>query len=458
VIHRCQLVAALLSSQIVGSPRAEEPQPTNLEPILKAALAELEPTAPRTGQSDRGRARPPAFRERMRLADHTGETAVIDLAGVRYRFRVPPDLNSDLYEELSAILERELQMRGQNSPVAQTIELLFGYGRGRDVKEALALIERHASDHPVLCAVKALLLKYGYGVRKSRDAYLEALRRCSEMKEPFGTFLYIREPIAAGLAPDMSPERLADSLAFCGEEGTAYAFYLLGRLQFEGSFGLAKDRQLAFGNFAKALAVKTYIQDLPTRLFFAYYYGMGVQQDRVLGLRWLDVDLKHGYALAYSALGDLFYRGDGVRRDLVRSCACYQRAANLGGVLGMVSLGNALAKGEGTTKDIEEANKYWDLAYARGYRQHACGAAIGNFQHKNVIEGIHWLTRGVEDGCDRCRSLMLKWKVTPRPEYVEAGKWEPYKKQIKQADLKQKQIAFKTGSPTPSQLGGSPSQ
>lgn len=97
-----------------------------------------------------------------------------------------------------------------------------------------------------------------------------------------------------------------------------------------------------------------------------YAFGLGVEKDEKLAVRWYRKAAERGFAPAQYSLGQAYEEIIGVWRDEVVAADWYSKSAEQGYGKAQFSLGLMYARGLGVKKDLVQAYKWFHLAALSG--------------------------------------------------------------------------------------------
>ena len=80
---------------------------------------------------------------------------------------------------------------------------------------------------------------------------------------------------------------------------------------------------------------------------WCYYYGDGVQKDKVESAKWYLKAAEQGEPSAQSHIGDCYDEGDGVEKNMSEAARWYRKAAEQGDADAQYNLGACYANGDG---------------------------------------------------------------------------------------------------------------
>ncbi len=191
----------------------------------------------------------------------------------------------------------------------------------------------------------------------------------------------------------------------------------------------------------------------------AYFYGKGVPQDYVEGLRWYKKAAGQEEPRAEDALGYMYVNGIGVPQDYALAVAWYRRGAEQGNAKAQFDLASMYYYGTGVRQDYAEAlrwsRKSADQNYAKA--QDAIGSSYysGLGVPRDYSEALRWYRRAAEQGYAKAEfdlaSMYYKGLGTSQ-DYAEARRWCIKAAKQGNADAKQALRLFGTQSSTVSKL------
>ena len=100
---------------------------------------------------------------------------------------------------------------------------------------------------------------------------------------------------------------------------------------------------------------------------WCYYYGDGVQKDKVESAKWYLKAAEQGEPSAQSHIGDCYDEGDGVEKNMSEAARWYRKAAVQGDADAQYNLGLCYDNGDGVLQDKVEAVKWYRKAAEQGY-------------------------------------------------------------------------------------------
>ena len=100
---------------------------------------------------------------------------------------------------------------------------------------------------------------------------------------------------------------------------------------------------------------------------WCYYYGDGVQKDKVESAKWYLKAAEQGDAKAQCNLGVCYANGEGVENDFNEAAKWFRAAAEQGHMYAQFNLGSSYANGDGVPQDMVEAEKWYRKAAEQGY-------------------------------------------------------------------------------------------
>lgn len=166
-----------------------------------------------------------------------------------------------------------------------------------------------------------------------------------------------------------------DSAAFVEFEklvnrGNPYAKYFLG-ICCEESKGVNENYTKANELFKEAISDLTRLADKKDAdaqrlLGHCYYYGKGVEQNKVAAVKWYRLAAELGNTNAQHDLGTCYHNGEGVKQDFKEAVKWHRCAAEQGMEVAQYNLGCCYYNGEGIGKNYTEAVKLFKLAAKQG--------------------------------------------------------------------------------------------
>ena len=166
-----------------------------------------------------------------------------------------------------------------------------------------------------------------------------------------------------------------------------------------------------------------------------FFYGDGVDEDKVKAVELFQLAADQGVPDAFDMLGQCYKGGYGIREDLKKAFALFQKAAELGSAPGRYHLGKCFFYGDGVNENNDEAAKWLQLAADNpsgvdeplGYEAGACYYLLG-FCYKNgygvdedAETAVKWFRKAGELGdpdgmIDLAKSLFSGQGVTRNEE------------------------------------------
>ena len=132
------------------------------------------------------------------------------------------------------------------------------------------------------------------------------------------------------------------------EQGEAEAQYLLGYC-YQFGIGVEQNEKLAVKWYRVSAEQKYPLAQYA--LGGCYFQGQGVKQNDDKAIRLFEIAAQNGVGLAFHQLGDVYEYGWGVEKDCVKAVEYYQKASDLGVDLAKRKLGHAYFYGKGIEKD-----------------------------------------------------------------------------------------------------------
>jgi len=103
------------------------------------------------------------------------------------------------------------------------------------------------------------------------------------------------------------------------------------------------------------------------QLGFAYFKGVGIEQDHLEAARWLELAAQQDHAGAQYLLGYLYYQGLGLAKDDAQAVHWVRQAAEQGQVEGEYLIGYLYYKGHGVERDYVQAHFWLTRARDNGF-------------------------------------------------------------------------------------------
>ena len=91
---------------------------------------------------------------------------------------------------------------------------------------------------------------------------------------------------------------------------------------------------------------------------YLYLYGLGVAQDEIKGLSYLNESLKENYHMSQALMAFLYSQGQLVPLDKKKAIDLYKQAASQGNISALLNLGVAYYLGDGVMRNIPKAIDY----------------------------------------------------------------------------------------------------
>ncbi len=190
-----------------------------------------------------------------------------------------------------------------------------------------------------------------------------------------------------------------------------HAVYLMATF-YELGVSVEENQKYAFELFKLA----TILGFTPAIYKFGYYlfYGI-VEEDKQLGLSYMERAAQQGYADAENEIAVLCIEGDYVKQDIQLGLYWWERAAEHGSYVAQFNLGLTFFRGELVGKDYTRAFELLHLSAAQGYSDAA--SAIGAMYldglgvARNQEKALEWLLEALELDCHNKHAMTLLYKV-----------------------------------------------
>ena len=133
--------------------------------------------------------------------------------------------------------------------------------------------------------------------------------------------------------------------------------------------GMDKDRSLSWAvSILRSAADNDSIAYAMNSLGMAYMAGIGVEQDSIQCVYWLEKAAANGFKEAFHNLGRMYKNSYcGVKQDFVKSYQYFEKGAEKNSVLCMYDMGFMLYKGLGCGQDYQHAAELFQKASNRDY-------------------------------------------------------------------------------------------
>ena len=144
------------------------------------------------------------------------------------------------------------------------------------------------------------------------------------------------------------------------------------------------------------------VVDAQKELGDKYYFGLEVEQDLTIALRWYRMAAEGGDRQAQYSTGRMYYLGEGVSQNYEEAARWYRMAAEQEHAQAQYSIGRMHKFGEGVEQDSREALRWFRLAADQGNAnaQYSIGEMhyLGEVIKHDLSEAYRWFQMAADQG------------------------------------------------------------
>ena len=208
-------------------------------------------------------------------------------------------------------------------------------------------------------------------------------------------------------------------------KSSAYGYYSLATIYYEGGAGVDADYKKAFDNFLKSaeLGNDSAMYDLA----FQYMLGEGVKKDNKKALYWFEKSAELGDVRSTYQVGYAHQFGNGVEQDCAKAIAIYQKTFDedeyirSAVALADIYYDNRVQCAE-KRSDYKKSFSFYKFAAYNGntYSKYQLGYAYrnGHGVYSDVVQSLAWYSLADEDGYDGAADAIREVKTNMRSEQI----------------------------------------
>lgn len=302
-----------------------------------------------------------------------------------------------------------------------------------DAEKGLEYIKKSAEEGFAMAnCLLSDMYERGVGVEKDMEKSFSYLKRAAELGDAISQFKYgylllygqheftkgvdlIRKAAAQGIA---GPQEVLESLGIEKEMTTDERIKLF--LEVMGG----SDEEKAHDAYQKMETCLELEDPFAQYLVgYAYYTGTLVEQDKELGMRYLQLSAGHGFIDAISVIGLLLNQ----EKRYEEANVYHRKAAEMGDHHAIHNLGNAYFYARGVEQDDEKAIQLWLKAASMGNSDSLCSIGTcylrGEVLERDINRAIEYLTNSAEMG-NLLAMKRLADVYRSAGEYQKAKYWE----------------------------------